>query len=177
MLRIVLSVFGVLAIANNVLAQQYSNAAARSKAIEANSPKGALSPVKPSIPAKPTKQLPNVSLPNVRPAQQNPTQKQQAQQQPTIKNGTVLATISVNPQNKVEKSPFGKTAGTSSSTERISTESRQETDGRISTKTTKTVTTIRPDGARQVATSYNTRVSISSSPAKTTPVFWAQLPP
>ncbi len=168
MLRIAFSVFGVLAIANNALAQQYTDNATRNKAIQANSVKQ--TPVKAVVPAKPANtatSIPVVNLPSVRPAQQNPNQ--QAQTAP--KTGTVLANISVNPQKETERVPFSSSSKTAASTtERVSTQTRQEADGRISTKTTKTVTTVRPDGVRQVATTYNTRVSMSSSPAKTSPV-------
>ncbi len=172
MLRIAFSVLGLLAIGNNALAQQYIDNAARNKAIQANSAKQ--TPVKPVVPVKPAKPaavIPTVNLPSVRPSQQTPVAQTPTQQNP-LKTGTVLATVSVNPQKTTERAPFSSSGRvvTPTTTEKVSTQTRQEADGRISTKTTKTVTTVRPDGVRQVATTYNTRVSMSSPPVKTAPV-------
>jgi uncharacterized protein YkwD len=119
------------------------------------------------VPARPTQP---------QPAQARPTQ-QATQSQPAPKNGTVLANISVNP--KTERVPFSSSAptqGSTRTTERVKTQTSQGTDGRITTKSTKVVTTVSPDGAQHVVTSYNTRVNMGSSPAKTAAVKTAAPP-
>ncbi len=155
MLRIAFSVFGLFVMYNNASAQQYSDNNIRRREIYNTSTR-----IPTKVKAIPTvaKELPPVNLPSVRPAQQ-----------PAPKNGTVLATVSVNPQNNriPVNAPNQNITRTS---ERISTQTGQDANGRTTTKTTKTVTTVRPDGIKQVSTSYNTRVSSMSSTDKTTAI-------
>lgn len=159
--RIVLNVFGVCAFVSTTQAQQYTDNIARNRAIEANSFRAVATPAsKPTVLSKEAKELiglPPVSLPNIRPAQ------------PPPKNGTVLATVSVSPQNQRVPVIGGNSTSVPRSEERVSTKTYQESDGRTATRTTKTVTTTHPDGSQRIATSYSTRVNMSSSPAKTTP--------
>ena len=159
--RIVLNVFGVCAFVSTAQAQQYTDNITRNRAIEANSFRAAAAPAaKPTVSPKEVKELvglPPVNLPSVRPAQ------------PPPKTGTVLATVSVSPQKQRVPVIVSNPVGAARSEERVSTQTYRESDGRSATRTTKTITTTQADGSQRIATSYSTRVNMSSGPAKTSP--------